>query len=45
MVFEEEAKRSIHAQEDIEKADDINFDEYLRRYFAQSAVEKERIPG
>lgn len=44
-VFEEEAKRSLHAQENIEKADDVSFDEYLRRYFAQSAVEKERIPG
>ena len=44
-VFEEEAIRSIRAQEDIEKVDDISFDEYLRRYFAQSAVEKERIPG
>ncbi len=44
-VFEEEAKRSIRAQEDVENADDISIDEYLRRYFAQSAAEKKRIPG
>ncbi len=44
-LFEEEAKRSLRLQKQIEAADNISFDEYLRRYFAQSAVERERILG
>lgn len=44
-IFEEEAKRSLRLQKEIEAADNISFDEYLRRYFAQSAVERERILG
>lgn len=44
-IFEEEAKRSLRLQKEIEAADNIGFDEYLRRYFAQSAVEREHILG
>ena len=44
-IFEEEAKRSHRLQKEIEAADNISFDEYLRRYFAQSAVERERLLG
>jgi glutamate--cysteine ligase len=44
-IFEEEAKRSHRLQNEIEAADNISFDEYLRRYFAQSAVERERLLG
>ncbi len=44
-IFEEEARRSLRLQKQIEAADNISFDEYLRRYFAQSAVERERILG
>ena len=34
--FEEEAKKSLQLQKDIEAADDISFEEYLREYFSQS---------
>ncbi len=44
-IFEQEAKRSLGLQKEIEAADNVSFDEYLRRYFAQSAVERERILG
>jgi glutamate--cysteine ligase len=44
-IFEEETKRSLRLQKEIEAADNISFDEYLRRYFAQSAVEREQILG
>ena len=44
-LFEEEAKRSLRLQKQIEAADNMSFDEYLRRYFRQSAVERERILG
>ncbi|HSS64005.1 MAG TPA: glutamate--cysteine ligase [Gammaproteobacteria bacterium] len=44
-IFEQEAKRSLRLQKEIEAADNISFDEYLRRYFAQTAVERERILG
>ena len=44
-MFEDEAKRSHRLQKEIEAADSISFDEYLRRYFAQSAVERERLLG
>lgn len=44
-IFEEEARRSLRLQKEIEAADNFSFDEYLRRYFAQSAVERERILG
>jgi glutamate--cysteine ligase len=36
LFFSELAKNSIGKQIEIEQADDISFDEYLRRYFAQS---------
>ncbi len=44
-IFEQEAKRSLRLQKEIESADHISFSEYLRRYFAQSAVERERLLG
>ncbi len=44
-IFEQEAKRSLRLQKEIEAADNISFDEYLRRYFAQSAVEREQLLG
>jgi len=34
--FEEEAKKSLQRQQETEAADDISFEEYLSRYFAQS---------
>lgn len=43
--FEDEAARSIALQASIEAADDVGFDEYLRRYFSPAAAERERILG
>lgn len=34
-AFEQESTRSLAAQREIEQADDINFSEYLEKYFAQ----------
>jgi glutamate--cysteine ligase len=34
-AFEQEAKRSVAAQADIEQSDDISFEQYLQRFFAQ----------
>ena len=34
-AFEEETRRSLRAQREIEQADDISFEQYLDRYFAQ----------
>ncbi|OOG22013.1 glutamate--cysteine ligase [Thioalkalivibrio denitrificans] len=36
-LFEAEARASMERQREIEAADDCSFEEYLRRYFAQSA--------
>ena len=33
--FEQECKRSLAAQQDVEQADNISFKEYLENYFAQ----------
>ena len=34
-AFEQEAKRSVAAQADIEESDNISFEQYLQRFFAQ----------
>jgi len=39
----EEARRSIAQQREIEAADDVSFEEYLRRYFRQSAIDREQL--
>lgn len=44
-VFEDEAARSLALQTSIEDTDDKSFDEYLRRYFAATAEDREHILG
>ena len=44
-MFEEEAARSIALQATIERADNMSFDEYLRRYFSDSTVDREAVLG
>jgi glutamate--cysteine ligase len=34
-AFEEESRRSLEAQREIERSDTVGFEEYLDRYFAQ----------
>ena len=34
-AFEEESRRSVEAQREIERADDVSFEQYLDHYFAQ----------
>jgi glutamate--cysteine ligase len=34
--FKQEAWKSLHRQQEMEASDPLSFDEYLRRYFAQS---------
>ena len=43
--FEEESRRSLVQQRQIEAADRVPFDEYLRRYFDQTLTERERLLG
>jgi glutamate--cysteine ligase len=42
-MFVEEAARSLAQQREIEAADSISFEEYLRRYFAQSLDRRESV--
>lgn len=44
-MFADEAARSIALQASIERADNVGFDEYLRRYFSAGATEREQILG
>jgi glutamate--cysteine ligase len=44
-MLEQEATRSLEQQRRIERSDSIGFDEYLRRYFAQTLDRRERILG
>ena len=44
-MLEQEAAQSLAQQRAIEDADSINFDEYLRRYFAQSLEAREQALG
>ena len=44
-MLEEEAARSIAQQRRIEASESIDFDEYLRRYFAQTLDHRERLLG
>ncbi len=44
-MFEQEAARSLAQQREIEASDRITFDEYLRRYFAQTMDQRERVLG
>jgi len=44
-MFEQEAARSLEQQREVEAADTISFDEYLRRYFAQGQDQREQVLG
>jgi len=44
-MFVEEAARSLAQQREVEAADSVSFDEYLRRYFAQSLDRRESVLG
>jgi len=44
-MFSEEATQSLLRQREIEASDNISFDEYLRRYFSQSDIDRENILG
>jgi glutamate--cysteine ligase len=44
-MLEKEAVRSLAQQGRIEGSDSISFDEYLRRYFAQTLDRRERLLG
>ena len=44
-MLTDEAARSLEQQRDIEKSDHITFDEYLRRYFAQTLDRRESMLG
>ena len=44
-MFEQESAQSLIQQREIEAGDSITFDEYLRRYFAQSEVNRESALG
>ena len=44
-MFEQEATQSLIQQREIEASETISFDEYLRRYFAQDDVNRERALG
>jgi len=44
-MLEEEAARSLEQQRHVEASDSIDFDEYLRRYFAQTLDHRERLLG
>jgi len=44
-MLEEEAARSLDQQRHIETAETIGFDDYLRRYFAQTLDKRERLLG
>ena len=41
-MLEQEAAQSLLQQREIETGETISFDEYLRRYFAQDDVNRER---
>ncbi len=44
-MFEQEAARSLAQQREVEAANSIDFEEYLRRYFAQTLGARERLLG
>jgi glutamate--cysteine ligase len=42
-LFEEEARRSLTEQQEIEAADTMSFPDYLEKYFRQSALDPKRL--